>query len=366
MQRARIVVKVGSSSLTDPLSGLLSPDKVRMVAGQLAAILPGASHEVVLVSSGAIAAGRARLGWSATRTLPEKQAASAVGQSLLIEMYQREFACQGRVVAQILLTRSDMEDRRRFVNIRNTFETLLGANVLPIVNENDTVSVNEIRFGDNDSLAALVAILICAQHLILLTDIDGLYTEDPRSDPQARRIVEVANIDDHVRTLGGASGSSVGTGGMRTKIRAAEMATASGVTVSIASAGEPDVIRRLLLGDQIGTRFAARQDRLNARRSWLAHGSRSVGRLFMDEGAVSALRRSGGSLLAPGIERIEGQFDEGAIVDLMDPRGKCIGKGIVSFSAHDLEYFTTLRSKRDQLRGLPEVVHRNDMALLPQ
>lgn len=364
MQRTRIVVKVGSSSLTDPLSGLLSLDRVHMVADQLAAILPDPSYEVILVSSGAIAAGRARLGWNATRTLPEKQAASAVGQSLLIEMYQREFACQARIVAQILLTRSDMEDRRRFVNIRNTLETLLTANVLPIVNENDTVSVNEIRFGDNDTLAALVAMLICAQHLILLTDIDGLYTEDPRSDPQARRIVEVTNIDSYVRTLGGDSGSSVGTGGMRTKIRAAEMATASGIAVSIAAAGEPNVIQRLLLGEAVGTRFVARKDRLNARQSWLAHGSRSTGRLFVDEGAVNALRTAGGSLLAPGIERIEGQFDEGAIVDLMDSHGECIGKGIVSLSANDLAYFVTMRSNRDQLRGLPEVVHRNDMALL--
>jgi len=364
MQRARIVVKVGSSSLTDPLSGLLSIARVRTVANLLTALLADPAYEVILVSSGAIAAGRARLGWSAARTLPEKQAASAVGQSLLIEMYQREFAEQERIVAQILLTRSDMEDRRRFVNIRNTFETLLTANVLPIVNENDTVSVNEIRFGDNDSLAALVAILICAQHLILLTDIDGLYTEDPRSAPQARRIAEVAQIDSYVRSLGGAAGSSVGTGGMRTKIHAAEMATASGIAVAIAAVDEPDVIRRLVLGEEIGTRFVARKDRLNARQSWLAHGARSVGRLFVDEGAASALRTAGSSLLAPGVERIEGQFDEGAIVDLIDLHGERIGKGIVSMSAHDLEYFINIRTNRDQLRGLPEVVHRNDMTLL--
>ncbi|PWI57597.1 glutamate 5-kinase [Sulfoacidibacillus thermotolerans] len=364
MQRLRIVVKVGSSSLTDPTTGLLSSQKVHGIVERLAPVLKDPAYEVILVSSGAIAAGRGRLGWRSARTVPEKQAASAVGQSLLIDLYQREFMSLNRVVAQILLTRSDMENRRRFVNIRNTLETLLEAGVLPIVNENDTVAVNEIRFGDNDSLAALVAILICAQHLILLTDIDGLYTEDPRVVPDAKRIEEVEKIDSSIRELAGGVGSSVGTGGMHTKIRAAEMAIHSGIEVVIAAASEPNVLMRLLRGERLGTRFLPEKSHWNARKSWLVHGSRSVGRLYIDAGAARAVRTTGGSLLLPGIERVEGRFDEGAIVELIDPEGRAIAKGIVSFSARDLEYFIKNKSLKGQLHGLPEVVHRNDLALL--
>ncbi len=364
MQRIRMVVKVGSSSLTDPKTGLLSSEKVHMIIAQLAPVLRDPSYEVILVSSGAIAAGRGKLGWRYMRTLPEKQAASAVGQSLLIDLYQRELALVDRVVAQVLLTRSDMENRHRFVNIRNTLETLLHSDVLPIVNENDTVSVNEIRFGDNDSLAALVAILICAQYLVLLTDIDGLYTGDPRIDQDAKHIAEVTLIDQKIRDLAGDSGSSVGTGGMRTKIDAAEMAMNSGIEVVIAATHEPNVLLRLLQGERIGTRFRAEKSRWNARKSWLVHGSRSAGRLVIDEGAAHAVQTMGGSLLLPGIERVEGRFEEGAIVELIGPNEKVIAKGIVSFSAHDLEYFIKNRADGDHLHGFPEVVHRNDLALL--
>lgn len=364
MPKTRIVVKVGSSSLTDPSTGLLSSEKIHTMSDQLAPLLQNPMYEVIIVSSGAIAAGRGKLGWQTTRTLPEKQAASAVGQSLLIDMYQREFAVLHRVVAQILLTRADIEDRRRYVNIRNTMETLLHARVLPIVNENDTVAVSEIRFGDNDSLAALVAILLSAQYLVLLTDIDGLYTGDPRVDLDAKRIAKIEKIDDHIRSLAGDEGSSVGTGGMRTKLRAAEMAMDSGIEVVIAATHETNVLSRLLAGEQVGTHFISSKDHRSARKSWLIHGTRSSGRLCIDEGASIAIQTQGRSLLLPGILQVEGKFQEGAIVDLVDVHGGAIGKGIVSMSSFDLEYLIKKDANIRHLGDLPEVIHRNDLGLL--
>lgn len=359
----RCVIKVGSSSLTDAATGILSTDRIGALAEQVARVWRGGHTRAILVSSGAVAAGRGLLGWRQNLTMPEKQAAAAVGQGLLIDAYRHAFSRYGIPVGQVLLTRTDIEDRRRFVNIRNTLETLLRSDVLPVVNENDTVAVEEIRFGENDTLAALVALLTDAGRLLLLTDIDGLYTANPRTDDQAAKIADVQRIDDRIRELAGGEGSAVGSGGMRTKIAAAQIATASGVDVVVASSTEPDVIVRALAGEAVGTHFHPYPGRRPARESWVLHGSRPEGRITVDAGAAAALRHRGGSLLIPGVVSVTGDFDEGAIVEIRGLPDHPIGKGIVNLAARDLRDGLERRAQGEDLRGWPEVVHRNDLAL---
>lgn len=366
MNTDRSVIKVGSSSLTDAVTGVLSTERIRALAEQVARVRRQGQIRTILVSSGAVAAGRGLLGWRRTLTMPEKQAAAAVGQGLLIDAYRRAFSQYGIPVGQILLTRADIEDRRRFVNIRNTLETLLRSDVLPIVNENDTVAVDEIRFGENDTLAALVALLTDARRLLLLTDIDGLYTANPKTDDHAAKIADVHRIDDRIRDLAGSEGSAVGTGGMRTKIAAAQIATASGVDVVVASSTEPDVIVRALAGEAVGTHFHPHPDRRPARESWVLHGSRPEGRVTIDAGAAAALRHRGGSLLVPGVMAVAGDFDEGAIVEICEATDYPVGKGVANMAARDLRDGLQRRARGEDLRGWPEVVHRNDLALQEQ
>lgn len=254
MEQRRIVVKVGSSSLTDGQGCLDVAKVVRLV--EMIAKMHQHGIQVILVTSGGIAAGLGKLGWNrATITMPEKQAAAAVGQGLLIQLYERLFAEHEIVIAQLLLTRADIQAAHRFAHIRNTMETLLSHRIVPVVNENDTVAVEEIRFGDNDTLSSLVATMADAELLVLLTDIDGMYTSDPRQDTQAKRIQDIWVVTDELEQMAGDHGSKVGTGGMRSKLAAAKIAMAAGIDVVVASSSEPDVLGRLMAGEAIGTRF---------------------------------------------------------------------------------------------------------------
>ncbi|WAH43187.1 glutamate 5-kinase [Alicyclobacillus fastidiosus] len=362
--RWRMVVKVGSSSITDH-RGRLSLEKMRRVVAQLAALQKSGRCQVILVSSGAIAAGLGKLGWNrASITLPEKQAAAAVGQTLLMETYERLFGQEDIVVGQLLLTRLDIEDRKRFVHIRNTILTLLHNGIVPIVNENDTVAVDEIRFGDNDSLASLTALVSEAERLVLLTDIDGLYTGDPKADASATRLSEIWEITREIESIAGGAGSSVGTGGMRTKISAAKAAVQSGIDVVIASSEESRVLLRIADGEAVGTLFHARPEPLAHRKSWLIHGPQPGGVLVIDEGAVQALVAQAGSLLLPGVMQVQGDFQEGTTVALANTTGHVVGKGITNFSARDLDTLVHRRQSGERLYNVTEVVHRNNMVVL--
>lgn len=362
MKAKRIVVKVGSSSVTDA-KGRLSPSKMERLAGQIAALQQDHHCQVILVSSGAVAAGLGKLGWPRPNiTMPEKQAAAAVGQGLLIETYEHLFAKHQIIIAQLLLNRSDIEDRKRFIHIRNTAETLLEHGILPIVNENDTVTVEEIRFGDNDTLGSLVALVTEADLLILLTDIDGLYTDNPKTNPHAELIQNVWEITPNLEQMAGESGSKVGTGGMRTKLTAARIAVESGVEVAVANSITPDVLKRIVTGETIGTRFHS-QGRLSGKKSWIAFGTRVEGRLTVDDGAVEALVEHGSSLLLPGIGKVEGDFQEGSIVELAAMDGRLIGKGISSFSDRDLRLLLKRKQTGEKLHNIHEVVHRDVMVI---
>ena len=364
MRIQRVVVKVGSSSLTEA-GGILSEKKMNDLVEQVTFLIQQ-GLEVILVSSGAVAAGVGRLGWvRASITIPEKQAAAAVGQSALMDTYQKYFQKHHLPVAQLLLTRLDLEDRKRFIHIRNTIETLLKKGIVPIVNENDTVAVDEIRVGDNDTLSSLVAIVAEADLLVMLTDIDGLYTKDPRKDPYAKKIDEVHVITKEMEKLAGGAGSIVGTGGMKTKMTAAKMAVKSGMQVVIASSKEPDVLEKIIQGDKVGTRFYP-HGRLPSKKSWLAFSTRVKGRITVDPGAKDALVRLNKSLLMGGVVSVSGTFLEGAVVEICDPNGRCIGKGVSSFSSADLKLLLERKSRGPGSEKIHEVIHRDLMVILKE
>ena len=362
----RIVIKVGTRTLSaggDSLSRPRMVDLVRQIAR-----LHAEGHEPLLVSSGAIFAGRETMGEPPRRRdIPFKQTLAAVGQVRLMAVYEQLFGLYDIVIAQALLTRADMDDRERYLNARNTLLSLLHLRVVPVINENDVVGVEEIRIGDNDNLSALVANLADADLLVMLTDQAGLYTADPRLDGDAELIAEVASINDNVRRLAGGSGSSVGTGGMATKIEAAEMATRSGTQVVIASGDELDVLLRLAKGESIGTRFLPVASHLEGRKRWiLAEAPR--GRISVDEGAAEALISRGKSLLAVGVTGVEGTFERGQTVCLLSPDGREIARGIAYYDAKDLAAIRGLRS--DEIAAMLDteygsiVVHRDDMVLV--
>lgn len=359
----RVVVKVGSSTLTSSDGSLARDNLVRLVS-QMAHIIDTVGCQMILVSSGAVAAGMGRLGWKrASITLPEKQAAAAVGQGLLVDAYERLFAERGRTIAQLLLTRSDVANRRRFIHMRNTLETLLRHGIVPVINENDTVAVDEIRFGDNDTLAALVALSADADLLVLLTDIDGLYTGNPRTHPAATRVADVYEITEELEALAGEAGSNVGTGGMRTKLQAARMAVSAGIRVVIASSDDDQALAKAVAGESVGTVFHASSSALPRKKLWIAHGSRVQGRIVIDSGAVAAVQDGTGSLLVPGVAAVEGHFGEGAVVEFMDEQGTLVGKGVVSLSAADLRLVLQEEHAGPGANHLPALIHRNEMVV---
>ncbi|HWC32529.1 MAG TPA: glutamate 5-kinase [Actinomycetota bacterium] len=324
------MVKVGSSSLVDD-AGVLAPRRLAKVVRDVAAV--SRDRAAVLVSSGAIAAGFRALGVRRRpRDMPGLQAAAAVGQGRLMADYARLFARQGVVAAQVLLTREDVVRRRHFVNARNTLERLLSAGVLPVVNENDTVATEEIRFGDNDHLAALVAVMIRADLLVLLSDVDGIYSRDPRRGG-ATLLEEVTDLD-AVEATG--PSSALGLGGMASKVEAARVATSAGTGVVVARAGERDVIDRIVRGERVGTWVAPAGRRTRGRKAWIAFASGVRGRIVVDAGAERAVRDDGRSLLAAGVVAVEGSFAAGDPVEVSGPSGAPFARGIVGYSSEEL------------------------------
>jgi glutamate 5-kinase len=363
----RIVVKMGSSLVTNEGRGLDSAAVARWAAE--VAELKRDGREVVLVSSGAIAEGVKRLGW---RTRPasihELQAAAAVGQMGLVQTYESAFARYGLHTAQILLTHDDLADRRRYLNARSTLLTLLGLNVIPIINENDTVTTDEIRFGDNDTLGALVTNLIEADVLVLLTDQEGLFTADPRRDSAAVLVRDALAGDPGLEAMAGEAGSTLGRGGMLTKVLAAKRAARSGASTVIACGRTEKVLTRLAAGEAIGTAIVAAAVSLAARKQWLADHLQLAGRLTLDAGAVRALARDGKSLLPIGVTAVAGEFERGEVVGCFDPDGREIARGLANYSAQ--ETARILRRPSSEIVAIlgyvdePELIHRDNMVLL--
>lgn len=362
----RIVVKVGSSTLTD--NGELRSEAFGDIARQIAT-LRDAGREVVLVSSGAIAIGSRELGWTVPgESIPEKQAAAAVGQIGLIELYKKHFGNAGYKVGQILVTRSGLEDRERFLNARHTLSTLLRAGVIPIVNENDTVATDEIRFGDNDNLSATVVNLVGADLLIILTDVDGLYREPPQAGRPTPALFDVIDaVTPEIERAAQGSSSAFGRGGMTTKLEAAQVAARCGAMTVLCNGQAEDSIVRAAMGAKQGTLFRAGV-RIRSRKHWLAFTTQSRGELILDAGAVDAVERRGKSLLPAGIGEVRGTFGIGDAILCRAPDGRAVARGLVAYSSNDIRRIAGRgTSEIQQVLGYSnggEVIHRDDLALL--
>ena len=364
--KKRLVVKVGTNTLTGGEDRLSRPAMLD-VARQIARLVAG-GHQVALVSSGAIVAGRQALAVSRNgKDIPFKQVLAAVGQTKLMQMWDDLFSQENLIVAQTLLTRADLADRQGYLNARNTLLALLDRQVVPIVNENDVVATEEIKIGDNDNLSALVANLIDADLLILLTDQDGLYTADPRRHSTATLIREVPFISDAIIALAAGGGTSRGTGGMATKLQAARLATESGVTVLVAGGTTDNVLVRSVTGESVGTRFPSNRTRMESRKRWILAGLAGRAAAHIDAGAVTALGR-GRSLLPAGVVNVKGPFDRGDSVNIVGPEGKTIGCGVANYGAADLERIKGRRSAGiTTILGYnfgDEVIHRNNVVML--
>ena len=366
LRRARrIVVKVGSGVLTR--DGAIRTRVFGDIARQLSALCDQ-GREVVLVSSGAIAMGSKALGWSHPgRSIPEKQAAAAVGQIGLVELYRKRFARYGRQVAQVLLTRSGLEQRERFLNARHTLHALLAIGVVPVVNENDTVATEEIRFGDNDILSATVVNLVGAELLVIVTDVEGLYREPPRDGRGGGALFDVVErIDAAVERAAGGSTRAFGRGGMTTKLEAAKAAARCGASTVLCNGRTKDVLLRVAAGEPVGTLFQT-GDRLASRKHWLAFTTRTRGALHVDDGAARAVVDHGKSLLPAGITGIHGEFGIGDPVACLDPNGVEVARGLVNYSSEAIERIAGLPTRRiEQVLGYSngaEVIHRDDLVL---
>lgn len=362
-----LVVKVGSALVTNNGRGLDLAAIARWAA-QIAQ-LRAENRRCVLVSSGAIAEGVQRLGWTRRpHSLHELQAAAAVGQMGLAQCYESCFREHGLATAQVLLTHADMADRQRYLNARFTLATLLELGVIPVINENDTVVTDEIKVGDNDTLAALVAGLVEAEALVILTDQAGLYEADPRRDPGAKLVEQAIAGEARLEAMAGGTGSALARGGMLTKVLAAKRAARGGAHTVIASGREPDVLLRLARGERIGTLLLAQTTPLAARKQWLA-GQLSVGgRMTLDAGAVRALARDGKSLLPVGVTDVQGEFERGAVIGCLDPEGREVARGLVNYSSSETRRI--MRRPSSEIEGIlgymdgPELIHRNNLVLL--
>lgn len=357
----RVVVKIGTSSITD--DDRISASKIDGFARQISSIR-SSGYEVVIVTSGAISAGAGILGMKRTNlAIPEKQALAAVGQAVLMNEYKACFAVYGCNVGQVLLTEDDMRHRTRFLNARNTLNALISMNVIPVINENDTVAVNEIKIGDNDTLSAHVYSLVEADLLVLLSDIDGFYND--LKDPEPLRFI--GRITDDIRSKAGGSGTEHGTGGMVTKINAAEMIMRLGGMMVIADGGEQSVLESVLMGEKTGTLFAGQSVKVNSRKKWISM-RKGKGTVMIDDGAVNAITKNKKSLLAAGITRVNGKFVMGDIVDVADSSGVPVARGIVNYSSDELEQIKG--KKNAEIRGIlgikyfDEVINRDDFILL--
>ena len=365
--RKRLVVKVGSALLRDPQGGLREP-VVEHIVQQLFT-LRRQGHEVLLVSSGAVALGIQVLGEQGIpRTIVHQQAAAAIGQSHLIWTYERLFGVFGQKVAQILLTHEDLRSRTRYLNARNTLLTLLQYSVIPIINENDTVSVEEIRFGDNDTLSAMVCNLVDADVLVLLTHRDGLYTADPDLDPQATLMPVVEKIDARIEAMAGSTTHSTGRGGMASKIRAAKVAGANGVHTYIANGLHSEVILRILTGERVGTHiYPPAPTRLSSRKRWIGYALKTRGEIVVNDGAKAALMTQGKSLLPAGVVQVSGDFRFGDPVACVDMAAQRFAQGLVNYSAAELQAIRGQRTSHIETilgyKGADEVIHRDNLVV---
>jgi len=371
-QTRRLVLKIGSSLLADPKQGINKAMIARIV--QQVSALQQKSIEVCLVSSGSVALGRVALAahdasWL-TRTLRvhEKQAAAAVGQPALMHAYHQAFADAGLAVAQMLLTRDDLRHPRRYLNASNTAETLFSAGVIPIVNENDTVVVEEIKFGDNDALAALVGRVIEADLVVLATDVDGLYDANPNTSSDAKRIAEVCRIDASIHAMAQGAGSSFGTGGMQSKVQAADIATRAGIALAIVAGERDDVMLDLLDGHDLGTLFFCNDDRHTRRQHWIAELLESKGKLYIDAGAATAIEQQGASLLPVGLHHILGSFDKGECITIYNPNKQPIAKGLSNYNSREMAMICGLKSHQIEQRigymDYASVIHRDNLVML--
>lgn len=368
-QSQTVVVKLGTSVLT---GGTLALDRAHMVElVRQCAELKKQGHSVVMVSSGAIAAGREHLGYpTLPNAMSSKQLLAAVGQSQLIQVWESLFAIYGLKIGQMLLTRADLEDRERFLNARDTINALVENDIIPVVNENDAVATSEIKVGDNDNLSALVGILCSADKLLLLTDQKGLFTADPRKDPNAELIKEVRTIDDTLRKIAGGSGTTLGTGGMATKLQAADIARRAGIEVIIAAGSAENVIFDSLSDEPQGTRFLPLEEALENRKRWILAGPAAAGDIIIDDGAVNAVIGKGSSLLAKGVTSVRGEFARGEVARITTQSGQLVARGISSYSSQDLANIAGKHSK-DILSILgydygSEVIHRDDLVVIQE
>lgn len=366
-ENKRFVVKVGSALVTNGGSGL-DASAIARWAGQIARLCR-TGKEVVLVSSGAIAEGMQRLGWAKRpQSIHELQAAAAVGQMGLVQVYESCFREHGLRTAQVLLTHADLADRQRYLNARSTLLTLLGLGIIPVINENDTVVTDEIRFGDNDTLGAMVTNLVEADCLVILTDQPGLYTDDPRRNPSATLVRSARAGEPRLEEMAGGTGSSIASGGMLTKVLAAKRAARSGAETVIASGREDDVLVRLAAGESIGTLLVPNTTPLAARKQWLADHLQIAGRFIIDAGATGALRSGGKSLLPIGVSRVEGNFDRGAVVACVSPDGIEVARGLSNYGAQEARRIAGRASTEIELIlgyvDEPELIHRNNLVVL--
>jgi glutamate 5-kinase len=350
---SKIVVKIGSSSLTDA-QGKLDTRNLKRIAAEIS-LLVKAKKNILIVTSGSIVCGAEALGLGKPKTIPEKQAAAAVGQSRLMRQWEKAFEEYDLTVAQILLTRDAIADRERYLNACQTLNTLLAENVIPIVNENDTVSIDEIKIGDNDTLAALTASLVGADLLVLMTDVDAFYMKNEEGIPYP--VAEIKEITREVEDAAGHPSTQLGTGGMITKLQAARICSDAGIYMAIINSRKDGLIKKLLGGETVGTMFFPKISKLESRKRWLAHGLQVEGKLMVDPGAESALLKNGKSLLPVGIREIKGKFNAGALVSIVDENEKEIARGLVNFSSEEL---AELIGKK----GVGEAIHRDNLVIL--
>jgi glutamate 5-kinase len=361
----KIVIKIGSAVLTD--NGVLHRPTITRLADDIAA-LKKKGYQTVIVSSGAIASGVGKMGLSRKPvTIPQKQAVAAIGQGSLMYAYEEAFNAHQMLVAQILLTREDLTNRQRYLNARNTLITLLEWGIIPIINENDTVAVEEIKFGDNDNLSALIAHLIESDLLIVLTDTEGLYERDPREDPQARLIPVVEQVNSQVLEYTSNYSGQWGLGGMRSKIMAARKVTAGGISVIVASGRKEGVLQEIIKGKPVGTLFLPQKATLSRKKHWIAFTLKHKGDIIIDEGAKQAVLEKGKSLLPSGVVGVQGRFSMGACVRLVDQKARLIGKGLANYSSSDILKICGMKSseieKKLEFKHSDEVIHRDNMVI---
>lgn len=364
----RVVVKVGTSTITYS-NGKINYEKIEKLA-RIMTDLQNQGKEMILVSSGAGAAGVGRLGLDAKpSTIPGKQACAAVGQGILMHIYERLFGEYGQVVAQVLLTKADMVNRHSYANARNALQEMISWGVIPIINENDVVAIDEFKIGDNDNLSALVASLADADLDILLSDIDGLYTANPKTHPEAKLVSVVEEVTPAIEATAGGVGSKNATGGMLTKLQAAKNAMSAGIAMVIANGENLEVLRQIMKGEPVGTLFVPRENHLRFRNQWLAFGSKISGQLIVDDGLAKALRQKGScSILPVGITRVEGNFDSGDTVSVLDQEGHELARGMTNYSAEDLDLIKGCKTSQIEekigYKHYDEVIHRDNLVVL--